>query len=289
MFNHVPFVQEIKTPFVVNSGVRLFMQRDDQIHPFVSGNKWFKLKHNFRDFEASKATSILTFGGAYSNHLVATAVACAMQQIPCVGIVRGDELKTNSNYILRLCAEFGMTLKFVSREVYTTYKNDTSELEQDETFVIPEGGDNASGILGCQDMVKDYSLFDSVAVPVGTSTTFSGVINGSRGQSHIHGFAALKDASYLSEVVRDNTSFDNWTLQTKFSYGGFGRFDQSQSDFNKQFASETGILLDPVYTGKMMRGIYAMINELQFKRGQKVLCIHTGGLTGLLSQKWLDS
>ena len=147
---------------------------------------------------------------------------------------------------------------------------------------------NAAGILGCQDIVKDYTLFDHVAVPVGTATTFSGIINGSKGESHIQGFAALKNASYLSETVSGNTSYNNWTLQTSYSYGGFGHFDESQSKFNRQFASETGILLDPVYTGKMMRGVYALISENVIKPVESVLCIHTGGLTGLLSEKVVE-
>lgn len=289
MFNTETPIVSIDTPFISKSGVLLSMKRDDLIHPFVSGNKWYKLKYNLTAFEQSTCNKIATFGGAYSNHLIATAAACAMQNIPCLGIVRGEELNANSNYVLRLCAEYGMELQFVERGRYKESDLLSLTLEGDGFFVIPEGGDNSWGRQGCAEIITNYTDYDHIVVAVGTATTFTGIIEGSKGISHIHGISAVGDASYLIPQIKDQTELNNWTLHTDYSFGGFGRFDSGQIAFNKRFAQNTGILLDPIYTGKMMRGAYDLIEKQIFSSRHRVLCIHTGGLTGLLSEKWLNS
>ncbi|MFT7591495.1 MAG: 1-aminocyclopropane-1-carboxylate deaminase [bacterium] len=289
MFDIKTPIVAIETPFILESEVQIFMKRDDLIHQFISGNKWYKLKYNFASFEKTPLSKIATFGGAYSNHLIATAAACAMKGVPCVGIVRGEELNTNSNHVLRLCSEYGMELQFVERSTYKRPKVLTSMLKSDGFFVIPEGGDNVFGRQGCMEIVPDYTNYDHIVVPVGTAATFSGIIDGSKGNSFIHGIAAVGNGAYLLAQIRDQTSFDNWKLHTDYSFGGFGKYDAPQVNFNKQFTQQTGILLDPIYTGKMMRGVYDLINKKAFKSEDRVLCIHTGGLTGLPSGKWLNS
>jgi 1-aminocyclopropane-1-carboxylate deaminase len=289
MFNLESKIQSVETPFLLKAGVRLFMKRDDQIHPFVSGNKWYKLKYNIEAFKASNHSKLVTFGGAYSNHLIATAATCAAQGIKCLGVVRGDELNSHSNFVLRLCKEFGMELSFVTRNSYKDQQTLSETYEKEGFFVIPEGGENILGRKGCEEIVSEVSKYDHIILPVGTATTLAGVVNGSKGHSHVHGISAVGDAAYLNDRITMWTNYKNWTLHTAYSFGGFGRYDQEQVKFNQEFVQQTGILLDPVYTGKMIRGIYELINQKLINRNQVVLCIHTGGLTGLLSETWLKS
>lgn len=280
-------IQKINAQFFVKAGVHVFMKRDDLIHPFISGNKWRKLKYNILSFKKGEKACIITFGGAYSNHLIATAAACAMNGIPSVGIVRGDELNPTSNFVLRLCEEYGMRLEFVSRSHYKEKSELIKNYYQLNGHVIPEGGANDEGRRGCGEILSNYDRFDHVVVPVGTATTMTGLIQGSKGVSHIHGIAALVNALYLEDEVRRHTKLNNWTLHKDYSYGGFGSLSAQQIEFNKTFTTETGILLDPIYTGKMMRALVELVKNGVIQKGQKVLCVHTGGFTGLLSEKWL--
>lgn len=282
-------IHRIETDFIRKSKVNVLMKRDDLIHPFISGNKWRKLKYNIEQFKALGKRKISTFGGAYSNHLIATAAACAMEGIESIGIVRGEELSNNSNYVLRICAEFGMDLHFVSRKDYADKPKLYKHYESEGCYIIPEGGANKEGSQGCEEIVDDYNLYDHIVLAVGTGTTISAVIEASKGNSFIHGVSAVGDGAYLSDNITHNTKQKNWKLHTSYAFGGFGKFDSSQIAFNKTFAKETGILLDPIYTGKMMRGLYDLIQIGEIKAGQTVLCVHTGGLTGLLSAQWLSS
>ncbi|MFT5723221.1 MAG: 1-aminocyclopropane-1-carboxylate deaminase [Bacteroidia bacterium] len=288
MVNTKTPIQSITNPFFSDSGVDVFMKRDDLIHPFVSGNKWRKLKYNLQYYQETKADRLVTFGGAYSNHLIATAAACATSGIPCLGVVRGEELSVHSNYVLRLCHEFGMELKFISRSTYAEKKALYDNYSQQGFYVIPEGGDNTLGRKGCQEIVEQYDTYDHIIVAVGTGTTFSGVIEGSKGLSQIHGICAVSGGGYLVESVKQNVSFDNWKLHTDYSFGGFGKFDGEQLVFNRQFTKASGILVDPIYTGKMLRALKDLMGIGEIKSGESVLTIHSGGLTGLLSEKWLN-
>jgi 1-aminocyclopropane-1-carboxylate deaminase len=287
MFNINTPTHLITTQFILDSGVRVSMKRDDLIHPFISGNKWRKLKYNVIAFQNQTKNKLVTFGGAYSNHLVATAAVCAANKIPCVGVVRGEELKGDSNFVLRLCMEYGMKLEFISREHYKQKKNLYAEFE-DDYFVIPEGGDNILGQLGCQEIVESYSTYNHIILAVGTGTTFSGIVEGSEGESTIHGIPAMNESHYLSEIIQNQTSYNNWILHSEYSHGGFGKFDAEQLGFNASFTKQTGILLDPVYTGKMMQGLYNLIESGTIKSNESVLAIHTGGLTGMVSDKWIQ-
>ncbi|MBI1306569.1 MAG: pyridoxal-phosphate dependent enzyme [Bacteroidetes bacterium] len=264
--------------------VEVFVKRDDMIHPFVSGNKWRKLKYNILEALESGKNTVRTYGGAYSNHLIATAVACAAYGLKSEGIVRGDELKETSNYVLRLCHEFGMELKFVSRSEYNLQEKNPDP----DVLVIPEGGANENGIRGCEEILNGVSGFDRVMVAVGTGTTLRGIARSSIGNTKIHGFAAMGNGEYLRAEIPEWDNSKNF-LETRFSFGGFGKFDLEQLQFNRSFASETGILLDPVYTGKMFRGVSILIEAGEILPHERVLLIHTGGMTGVLSDKWLKS
>lgn len=290
MFRLSTPVEPVSTEFLRSGGVQVYLKRDDLIHPFVSGNKWRKLKYNIESVLQGMYTGVVTFGGAYSNHLIATACACASAGIPCIGLVRGDELNPTSNYVLRLCHEFGMELKFVSRQAYRDKEALAEDFSTRGYWVVPEGGANEEGVKGCEEILPEGNEnWDHVVVAVGTATTFAGIIRSAEEQTVVHGIAALKGADYLMEMVSSYTDKTNWRLHTNYAQGGFGKFDNDLLAFNKQFASETGVLLDPVYTGKMMWALYNLIKRGEIGVGQKVLCIHTGGMTGVLNADWLKS
>lgn len=282
-------IQEVHTEFLVKHQVQLFIKRDDQIHPFISGNKWRKLKYNIESFYSSGKTQIVTFGGAFSNHLIATACACAMNKIPCIGVVRGEELQVISNYVLRLCSEFGMKFQFVSRLDYRDKESLYQSYESETNFVIPEGGDNDLGIKGCEEIVDSNRQFENIFVGVGTGTTFTGIIRKAHPDTMVHGVAALNQAEYLIDHILQKTNKSNFKLHTNYAFGGFGKYDDKQLEFNREFAAETGVLLDPIYTGKVVRGLYDLIQSGSIKPGAKILFVHTGGFTGMLSDKWLKS
>jgi len=270
----------------------ILVKRDDLIHPFVSGNKWRKLKYNLNAALHQKAHKIVTYGGAFSNHLIATACACSAAGLPSIGVVRGDELDEHSNYVLRICHEFGMDLQFVSRTKYDAIK-DRDGLADNGEFHIPEGGANEQGIKGCEE-IFDSSWLDlqvtDVVCGVGTSTTFIGLIRAIPSEIHVHGIAALREADYLKRHITEHIYGQaHWTLHTAFARKGFGKFDEELTTIMQNFTSQTGILLDPVYTGKGITAIQQMYDSGQFTDQSKVLFLHTGGMTGLLSDRWLKS
>jgi len=277
-------IQEIHFEPISTKGNRLFMKRDDLIHPFVSGNKWRKLKYNVEEADRQEKKVIATFGGAYSNHLIATAAAAASLGLESIGYVRGEELGPISNVILRLCHEFGMELKFISRSEYNNKEEIASKLQGDDVYIVPEGGANEFGIMGCADILSDVEGFEHIVLAVGTGTTMRGLIRKTGFVAKVHGIAALQGADYLRETIGCESG--NWQLHTDYSFGGFGKFDAEQMEFNRSFTKATGILLDPIYTGKMMRGLADLVKTNQITES-RILCIHTGGLTGILSDKWL--
>jgi len=283
-------IHRVKWSGLNSDSNEILIKRDDLIHPFISGNKWRKLKYNVEKVKTHGLKGITTFGGAFSNHLLATACACSIFGIKSIAYVRGEELSTNSNFILRLCTEYGMELNFISRADYKDFSDDESFGRKD-FLTVPEGGQNEEGIRGCEEIlnssVKKYRV-KHVFCSVGTATTFCGIIRSMPESIHVHGIAGLRNASYLQEAVQSNTKGkSNWTLHTEFAGKGFGKYDQSQLKAMKSFTSETGILLDPIYTGKTLIAISEMYKKGQLDKQSTVLMIHTGGLTGILSETWL--
>lgn len=275
-----------------NGQYDIFIKRDDLIHPFISGNKWRKLKFNLESARRVNAERVVTYGGAYSNHLIATACACAMAGIPATAMVRGEELNPHSNYILRMCIEYGMDLQFVNRSEYNNMKS-TNGQDANTVFHIPEGGANEDGIKGCME-IFDYSWRElgitDVVCSVGTSTTFIGLIRSVPSSIHVHGIAAMRDADYLKRHIGEHISSQaHWTLHTEFAGRGFGNSDAEQINCMQNFTSQTGILLDPVYTGKGIAAIEKLLDRGDLAPESRMLYIHTGGLTGLLSDQWLNS
>jgi 1-aminocyclopropane-1-carboxylate deaminase len=268
-------------PINLPKGISLVIKREDLIHPFVSGNKFRKLKYNLLQAKAENQSTLLTFGGAYSNHIAAVAYAGKENGFQTIGIIRGDELgdKIESNPTLKFAQECGMQFEFVSRETYRL-KTEATFLEQLQQqygafYLIPEGGTNTFAIQGCEEILTpDDASFDYVACAIGTGGTISGLINS------VLGFPALK-GDFLQDEIRNFVSQDNWELITDYHFGGYGKVTNELIDWINQFYEQTQIPLDPVYTGKMVFGIVDLIAKNYFPENSKILLIHTGGLQGI--------
>ena len=277
----------IKTIENIRLNSQVSIKPDFLIHPTVSGNKFRKLKYNLEKVQLENYKGILTFGGAFSNHIAATAAAGQELNIPTVGIIRGDELVTQieSNPTLRYAKSCGMHLEFVSRSTYKN-KTDSAYLHQLlETFkgyyVLPEGGTNELAIKGCEEIltIKDQS-FDIICCAVGTGGTIAGVINGSLPTQKIIGFPALK-GDFLKEDICRFARQSNWELWENYHFGGYAKIDSKLIKFMNEFKLTYNIPLDPVYTAKMMYGIFEGIRSEKIPQTAKVLAIHTGGLQGI--------
>ena len=263
------------------------IKREDLLHPYISGNKFRKLKYNLQEAKALGYDTLLTFGGAYSNHIAATAAAGREMGFSTVGIIRGEELasKIDDNPTLSLAVSGGMELQFVSREEYRKKESEgflaTLKKAFGKVYVLPEGGTNSLAVKGCEEILTEEDLaFDYICCAMGTGGTISGIINASGAAQMVMGFPALK-GSFLSDDIRKFAKKDNWRLIQGYEFGGYGKITSELVQFLNTFYEQTGIPLDPVYTGKMMFGILDMIARKQFPDDAKILVIHTGGLQGI--------
>ncbi len=270
-----------------SSDVSLYIKREDLIDPVVSGNKFRKLKYNLIEAREQHFSKLLTFGGAFSNHIAAVAAAGKAQGFETVGIIRGEELKGKiaQNPTLQLAQHCGMQLEFVSRETYR-HKNEAAFLEEIQKrfgpfYLIPEGGANALAVRGCEEILTATDqTFDYICCAVGTGGTIAGIINSSQPCQKVLGFPALKGNFLRDEICKFATN-PNWELITAYDFGGYGKIDEELVRFMNEFYHQTGIPLDPVYTGKMVFGVIDLIRRGYFSEGSKILMIHTGGLQGI--------
>ncbi len=269
------------------NNIHVSIKREDLIHPIVSGNKFRKLKYNLLEAKNQKKTKILTFGGAFSNHIAAVAYAGQQNGFETVGIIRGDELfdKIQENPTLKFAQECNMKFEFVTRNQYQN-KNDYEFLEYlkskfGEFYLIPEGGTNELAIKGCEEILNyNDSEFDYICVCVGTGGTISGLINSSNINQKILGFPTLK-GDFLQNEIRTFVIKSNWQLMNDYHFGGYGKINEELINFMNQFSSEFKILLDPIYTAKMVFGVIDLINKNYFPENSKILLIHSGGLQGI--------
>ena len=269
------------------ANVTLVIKRDDLIHPIVSGNKFRKLKYNLRQAKAENQDTLLTFGGAYSNHIAAVAFAGKEHGFKTVGIIRGNELQNEfaQNPTLQFAHDCGMQFDFVSRADYRK-KLEVDFIEKltskwGRFYAIPEGGTNALAVLGCQEILKEEdNKFDFVCCCVGTGGTISGLINSAQPHQKILGFPALK-GDFLTEEICKFATNDRWELIREYNFGGYAKISNELVDFINRFLLETGIPLDPIYTGKMVFGVIDLMRKDYFPKDSKILVIHTGGLQGI--------
>lgn len=281
------FNEKVVLPF--ETSVELFVKREDVLHSEISGNKFRKLKYNLQEAKCFEFTKLLTFGGAYSNHIAAVAAAGKAFGFETIGIIRGDELvdKFMENETLKLAHENGMRFEFVSR---AAYRNKTSEefLEQlkskfGDFYLIPEGGTNAFAVKGCEEILAEADAnFDYLCCAIGTGGTISGIINSAFENQKVLGFPALKE-NFLQDEISLFSTRKNWTLIRDYHFGGYAKTTSELIDFVNDFNQNQSFKIEPIYTGKMFYGLFDMIRNNYFKLNSKILAVHTGGLQGLNS------
>ncbi|MGV6832446.1 MAG: 1-aminocyclopropane-1-carboxylate deaminase/D-cysteine desulfhydrase [bacterium] len=266
---------------------QLYINPDYLNHPKISGNKMRKLKYHLVEFVKGDQNQILTFGGAYSNHIAAVAALGKQFNIKTIGVIRGEELKTKEyqNPTLKYANECGMKLEFVSREHYRLKESleylDALKNKFGNFYHIPEGGTSALAVKGCEEILLNNSnQYDYVCVSVGTGGTLSGLSNSAYKHQKILGFTALNE-NYLEERINQYTVKNNWKLIRDYHFGGFAKINSELISFINEFYSNYKIPLDPIYTGKMLFGIFDMIKKGVIEKDKKVLAIHTGGLQGI--------
>lgn len=265
----------------------IFMKREDLIHPFVSGNKYRKLKYNMLEAKRQGFGVLLTFGGAFSNHIAAVAVAGKIEGFKTIGIIRGEELygKISENFTLTFAQNSGMRLEFISRERYRD-KNELTfvqdlKIKFGDFYLIPEGGTNKLGVKGCEEILTEQdAVFDYICCAVGTGGTISGLINSSLPHQKILGFPVLKD-DFLQDDIRKFAKNNRWELIADYHFGGYAKISKELIQFINTFYENNKISLDPVYTGKMTFGVMDLIQKGFFEKEVRILMIHTGGLQGI--------
>lgn len=288
-------LKEISTPEWEKRNLTLLVKRDDLIHDEISGNKWRKLVYNIEQAQLKKNETILTFGGAFSNHLVATACAAQLKGLKAIGIVRGEELTAESNTTLRRCKDYGMELVFVSRELYHLRNDrqwwDELRLDYPNSFVVPEGGANFYGVLGCQEIWKELPEdVDRVFVAQGTTTTSCGILLGAPEKCFVHAIPVLKgfDAeaemkqllySYFLDEELLTEFFSKLKVETDYHFGGYGKYIPELLNYITEKYRQFGLKLDPIYTGKAFFAMEETIKKLDLK-DEKIIFIHTGGIQG---------
>lgn len=282
-----PIESIIYQPFQ-DKGYTLHVKRDDFIHPFISGNKWRKLKYAIKDAAANSKSHLVTFGGAWSNHLLATAAASAKFGFRTTGYVRGEEL---DNPNLQLCRLFGMKLIFVDRERYKDkallYKE---KHENDEyAYFIDEGGMGKEALSGCAEIIDELPIeYDHIFCACGTGTTLAGLSIGLRvsgKKTQLHGVPVLAGGEFIAKNVEMlDPQATGIILHTNYHFGGYAKTKPELLDFVRDFVSQTGILIEPVYTGKVFYCLSDLVKQKYFKENARILVLHTGGIIGLLGK-----
>lgn len=272
------------------NSVSLFLKRDDLIDDLVSGNKLYKLKYNINAARAGAHDTILTFGGAFSNHIAATARYCQQAGLRSIGVIRGERPEPLNDTLAGAQAA-GMHTVFVSRETYR-HKNEAAYLEHlamefNSPFIIPEGGANEHGVRGAREILDDRcSEFDYVCVPMGTGTTFAGLVMAASEHQQVIGFPVSKHTTLLAEIIKIVPDFaaipaSRYLVLNDYHFGGYTKWTPELLEFMRSFFRSTQIQLDPIYTSKMMFGISHLVQKGFFRPGSKLLAIHTGGLQGI--------
>lgn len=279
--------QQISLPFLKAHHIALYIKREDALHPVMSGNKYRKLKYNIEEARAQKHQTLLSFGGAHSNHIGAVAAAGKEYGFKTIGIIRGEELAHNwkENPTLHKATQAGMQLHFLTRGEYREKDSSAFLQKLKEEFgsfyLLPEGGTNALAVKGCEEILSDADkLFDVICCSVGTGGTVAGISNSACENQRVIGFSALA-GDFLKKDIRKFARNKNWELVSDYHFGGYAKVNKELIDFMNDFKAQTNILLDPVYTAKMIYGLFHMIKNNKIKRHSKILAIHTGGLQGI--------
>ncbi|MFB3056003.1 MAG: 1-aminocyclopropane-1-carboxylate deaminase/D-cysteine desulfhydrase [Ignavibacteriaceae bacterium] len=293
--NHKIPIHKIEDPLIKDSGIKLFIKREDLNHPELSGNKWHKLKYNLITAKEKGYETLLTFGGAYSNHIYATAAAGKLFGFKTIGIIRGEE-HLPLNPTLSFAASAGMKIHYVNRKTYKE-KNSSEFIKKlrekfGDFYLIPEGGTNKLAVKGASEIISNIDIdFDYVCCACGTGGTLAGLIIGLNGRKKALGFSVLKGGRFLLNDVEKlifesaGGKINNWDINLDFHFGGYGKINSELIEFIQRFQKITSIPIEPIYTGKLLFGVYNLILNHHFRNGKNILVIHTGGLQGLMGIK----
>lgn len=290
-------LQKVRYSVAESEPFTFYIKRDDLIDPIISGNKWRKLKYNIELAKSRKAIGLLTFGGAFSNHLVATAKACANHGFKSIGIVRGEELSPNVNETLKKCKSYGMELRFISRAAYKK-RNEYSfikslQYEHSDFTIVSEGGANFYGVVGCQEILKETpNDFDHIYIAAGTGATAAGVALSMNLKTQLHVISALKGDFLQHEITKlinliyndnqtTNALMERVTIISDSQFGGYGKWNHSLVNLIQSIYNQTNLKLEPIYTGKVFYNMLKDWSNKQIQEDDKVLFVHTGGLQGI--------
>jgi 1-aminocyclopropane-1-carboxylate deaminase len=295
-------LQPLNHPLLIKHNIKMFVKRDDLIHRHISGNKWRKLKFNLQDACKRDVNHIVSFGGAYSNHIHALAAAGFYFGFQTTGVIRGEDFYRN-NPTLKQAQKWGMNLHFVDRKTYRLRYNKeylkTLETQYPDAIIVPEGGTNLAALQGVKEIATeilsqaDFNI-DHIFTATGSGGTLAGLISSFSQQTSpqtkktkITGIAVLKQADYLKNeisnlLVEDKVSNPiSWQLKTEYHLGGYAKVSSEHSQFCHEFEQQTGIPIEPIYTGKMFAAIFNLIEKGEIKTGANIIALHTGGLQGL--------
>ncbi len=298
-----PIIQKIESDLFEAQGLSVAVLRLDLLHPEIGGNKWFKLKINLENAIQNNLRTIVTFGGAFSNHIAATAATCKMAGIKSIGIIRGEKV-TPLNDTLSLAEKNGMFLHFVDRKTYDEKTSEQFESELRSLFgrhlLIPEGGANKEGVMGCTEILKPQLDHDYVLCACGTGTTYAGLLVSTQPTQKVIGISVLKgenklpaEITLLNEkifqnkdiIIGGNEEFEKTTIEyscisNRYCFGGYAKYDAALVAFKNEFEKKYNIPLDHVYTVKLFYALFDLARQTKFKTGSRILLIHSGGLQG---------
>ncbi len=283
-------LQQLFDPLFEEKKVQFWLKREDLNHPTLPGNKWRKLKYNLQAAKSAGKETLLTFGGAYSNHIAAVAAAGAAFGFSTIGIIRGEEAAIQNKTLMQ-AVEQGMQLHFISRASYREKENsdfiDQLYTTFGEFYLLPEGGTNDLAVKGCEEIANEITIdYDYLCCSCGTGGTLAGLITADQGHHQLLGFSALKGIQDMEDKIsalvmtRSGKQFTNWSVNHQYHFGGYAKLPPELFDFIETFLLKNNILLDPVYTGKMLFGLNDLIRMDYFERGSIIIAIHTGGLQG---------
>lgn len=282
---------EISDSLLLKNNVKLFVKREDLIDEYISGNKWFKLKYNLIEADKLNYKKLLTFGGAYSNHIYSTAAAGKKYGFETIGVIRGEE-HLPLNPTLSFAQNCGMKFYYLDR---SSYREKYSEKiltmlkgKFGKFYLIPEGGSNNFAVMGCAEIIPRINInFDFICTASGTGGTLAGLILGLNSKARAIGFSVLKGGEFLKTNVRNlllNTgvhNLSNWEINTDYHLGGYAKVTEELLQFCSEFKSKHNIELEPIYTGKMLYGVFDLIKRKYFHKNSVIVALHSGGLQGL--------
>jgi 1-aminocyclopropane-1-carboxylate deaminase/D-cysteine desulfhydrase-like pyridoxal-dependent ACC family enzyme len=289
-------IQELYESLFEEKEIRLFIKRDDLIHPVVSGNKWRKLKYSILKAKELGHSTLISFGGAYSNHIHALASAANNEGLKSIGIIRGEEVKEKLNQTLLDAQNNGMQLHFISREEYKK-KEDPEFIDSlikkfGAFYLVPEGGKSKEGVKGCSEIIQEIDVdYDYIALACGTGTTMAGIISELPQSKQALGFPILKGGDFLKNDIEElltpfkKDRLTNWELKANYHFGGYAKTTPELLSFIDSFETKFNIPLDQVYTGKLVYGIFDLIKNDYFPSKSIVLILHTGGIQGKIGLK----